>query len=140
MAFYRNFDSKDAIIRYYLQKKTDRFIRDSLIGSESGYSEEYFRKLFEHLSGARELGRLLIDTNLFDLLRMEFDRIYLGKARSEQERLRYYFIAGGICNVYHYWLSSGCRETPAELARELARILGHAREQEAAIPSDPSVP
>lgn len=37
--------------------------------------------------------------------------------------LRNTFIAGGICNVYYYWLVNGCREDPSELADALEQVL-----------------
>ncbi len=123
MAFYRNFDSKDDVIRYYLKKQTDHFLRESHIEEDASFGPVYFRKLIEHLSKTREVGQLLIDTGLFDLLRAEFDRIYTVRARDHRGILRSTFIAGGICNVYYYWLVNGCREAPAELADELERVL-----------------
>lgn len=123
MAFYRNFNSKDDVIRYYLEKQTDQFLRESHITEDAIFGPVYFRKLIEHLSNTREAGQLLIDTGLFDLLRAEFDRIYTVRAKGHREMLRSTFIAGGICNVYYYWLVNGCREAPAELVDELERVL-----------------
>ncbi|MBO4212384.1 MAG: TetR/AcrR family transcriptional regulator [Oscillospiraceae bacterium] len=123
MAFYRNFSGKEQIIQYYLQKQTDRFLLESQIAHETSFGASYFRKLVEHLSQTREIGKLLIDTGLFDLLRAEFDRIYTAKARGKQEKLRSCFLAGGICNVYYHWLSGGCQESPEELAASLERVL-----------------
>ena len=123
MAFYRNFDSKDEVIRYYLEKQTDRFLRESHITEDTSFGPAYFRKLVEHLSHTREAGLLLIETGLFDLLRAEFDRIYTVRARDHRELLRSTFIAGGICNVYYYWLVNGCREAPSELADALEQVL-----------------
>ena len=123
MAFYRNFNSKDEVIRYYLKKQTDRFLRESRIGEDTSFGPAYSRKLVEYLSNTREAGQLLIDTGLFDLLRAEFDRVYIVRAKNQREVLRSTFIAGGICNVYYYWLVNGCRETPSELADDLERVL-----------------
>ena len=123
MAFYRNFNSKDDVIRYYLEKQTDQFLRESHITEDASFGPTYFRKLIEHLSNTREVGQLLIDTGLFDLLRAEFDRIYTVRAKDHREMLRSTFVAGGICNVYYYWLVNGCREAPTELADELEQVL-----------------
>lgn len=123
MAFYRNFDSKDDVIRYYLEKQTDQFLRESHIEEDASFGSVYFRKLIDHLSKTRDVGMLLIKTGLFDLLRAEFDRIYTSKAKNRQGLLRSTFIAGGICNVYHAWLVNGCQETVAELADALEQVL-----------------
>lgn len=123
MAFYRNFDSMDDVIRYYLEKQTDRFLRDSHIEEEKTFGPVYFRKLIEHLSAIRGVGQLLVDAGRFDLLRGEFDRIYTSKAGTHREWLRSTFIAGGICNVYYSWLVNGCRDEPSELADVLEQVL-----------------
>lgn len=123
MAFYRNFDSKDEVIRYYLEKQTDRFLRESHITEDTSFGPAYFRKLVEHLSNTREVGLLLIETGLFDLLRAEFDRIYTSKAKDDREKLRSCFVAGGICNVYYHWLLGGCIDAPEALASSLEHVL-----------------
>lgn len=123
MAFYRNFDSKDDVIRYYLEKQTDEFLRESHIEEDTSFGPAYFRKLIDHLSATRDVGMLLVNTGLFDLLRAEFDRIYTVRAKDHRDMLRSTFIAGGICNVYYCWLVNGCREAPSELADALEQVL-----------------
>ncbi len=123
MSFYRNFNSKEDVMRYYLEKQTDQFHLESHISEDTGFGPAYFHKLVEYLSSIREVGKLLIDTGLFDLLRAEFDRIYTACAKDPRERLRSTFIAGGICNVYYYWLVNGCRETLSELTGNLEQVL-----------------
>ncbi len=123
MSFYRNFGSKNDVMRYYLEKQTDRLLPESEFSEGAGFDPAYFHKLVEYLSDTREVGRLLIETGLFDLLRAEFDRIYIVRARDRREMLRSTFIAGGICNVYYYWLVNGCREAPSDLAAELEQVL-----------------
>ena len=123
MAFYRNFDSKDEVIRYYLEKQTNQFLQESHITEETSFGPAYFRKLVRHLSNTREVGLLLINTGLFDLLRAEFDRIYTVRAKNHRDMLRSTFIAGGICNVYYYWLVNGCREAPSELVADLEQVM-----------------
>ena len=123
MAFYRNFDSKGDVIRYYLEKQTDHFLQESHIEEDTSFGPVYFRKLIDHLSKTRDGGMLLVHTGLFDLLRAEFDRIYTVQAKDHREILRSTFIAGGICNVYYSWLVNGCREAPSELADTLEQVL-----------------
>lgn len=123
MAFYRNFGGKDDIIRYYIDKQADEFVKSSQLEFGTEFSDLYFCRLVDYLSKVREIGLMLIGAGLFDLMREEFDRIYTSLASGTQDRLRYYFIAGGICNVYYYWLVSGCRESPEELADTLKRVL-----------------
>lgn len=46
----------------------------------------------------------------------EFDRIFSSKAKNKQEQYHYYFISGGLYNIYFYWIKTGCKETPKELS------------------------
>lgn len=121
MAFYRNFESKDAVIKYYLDKITDDFISEYAVDFEQDSLAEYYGKLIPHLMGYREIGELLIKADLFDYMRTEFNRAFVRKAKGRQDTIRYYYLAGGICNVYWYWLTNGEKET----GRELAELLLH---------------
>lgn len=123
MAFYRNFESKDQIIRYYIDRQADAFIGGLRPEPGKGFDAVFYRNLVSFLSGARETGLLLIRADLFDLMRSEFDRIYEVSGANIQDRLRFRFIAGGICNVYYYWLVNGCKEAPDDLSETLQRVL-----------------
>ena len=35
---------------------------------------------------------------------------------NKKEEYNYYFVSGGLYNIYYNWLISGCKETPEELA------------------------
>ena len=122
MAFYRNFESKDAMIKYYLDHVTDDFIAAYHADFEKDAPSEYYNKLIPHLVKHREIGELLIKANLFDYLRSEFNRVLVRKAKDTQGIVRYHYVAGGICNVYWYWLTNGCRESAQELAVLLLRV------------------
>ena len=44
---------------------------------------------------------------------------------SNEEHIRYYYeyVKTGMVAIFRLWLENGCRETPAELARILCRLL-----------------
>ena len=68
-------------------------------------------------------GKLICDSNLTYLLKSEFDKILLEIYKTEYSSYKSYFIAGGIFNVYYYWLISGCKESPEELANKMVDLL-----------------
>ena len=58
-------------------------------------------------------------TTMIHHLKDEFDRIFISKAKSENvEPYHYYFLSGGLYNIYYYWIKNGCKETPIELANK----------------------
>lgn len=123
MAFYRNYDSKAQIIKEYLDWITDEFMKTTKIDYSVTEQQEYFELLISHLVDYKEIGMILVKAGLFDFLRDEFNRVYVSKAKSEQEMYSYCFLAGGVCNVYYYWLKNGCRASKQELADILRGVL-----------------
>lgn len=116
MAFYRNFNDKDEIIKYYLDNITDNFIKSSKIIYDSNNFSTYIIKLFTHLENNKDIGILLYKANMIHYLKDEFDRIFLSKANSKNEEYHYAFLSGGLYNIYHYWIKNNCKETPKQLS------------------------
>ena len=123
MAFYRNFESKEAVIRYWLKGVTDRFVMESGISYRDDAPQDYFVTLFTHLARYREVCERLCSAGLSHLLKDEFDRIFLSIHGEEYSDYKSCFHAGGIYNVFLLWLIRGCPETPQELADKLGDIM-----------------
>lgn len=119
MAFYRNFDSKDAIVQYFLQAETDAFVLRTDHHNLIHDPERYLLNLMRHLSEKREIGLLVYRTGLFDLMRAEFDRAYDWRMETPAQQTLFHIIAGGLCNVYYHWLANGCQETAEELTAQI---------------------
>lgn len=116
VTFYRNFISKDEVIKLYLDDITDKFIEQSNIIYDPNNFDKYLITLFNHLMATKEIGTILYKANMIHYIKEEFDRIFSSKASNQKEQYNYYFIAGGLYNIYFYWIKSGCKETPTELA------------------------
>lgn len=116
MSYYRNFNSKDEIIIYILDTITNDFIKKSKIKFTKDNFSDYIEKLFEHLYSYRKLGMLLYKANLIHYVKNIFDKIFVNKSNNINEEYNYYFISGGLYNIYYYWLINGCKESPKELA------------------------
>lgn len=123
MAYYRNFESKDDILRFYLDKITDRFIEETQIDYDTLELSEYITILFTHLERWADFCKLLLKYDLLHFVKNEFDRIFKAKAKNFDEQYTYSFIAGGLFNVFNQWLIRDCKETPAELAQIFKRTL-----------------
>jgi len=116
MAYYRNFKSKDEIIKYYLDMITNEFIKKTNIVYTPQNFKNYLIVLFTHLEEQKEIGIILLKANLLYYIKDEFDKIFRNKSTSIKEKYNYYFISGGLYNVYYYWLTNNCKETPKEVA------------------------
>lgn len=116
ITIYRNFKSKDEIIKYHLDLITNEFIRTKKVNYNPNNFKEYLIVLFTHLKEKEELGILLYKANLIYLIKDEFDKIFYNKAKNIKEQYNYYFISGGLYNIYYNWLINGCKETPKDLA------------------------
>lgn len=116
ITFYRNFNSKDEIVKSYLDTITDEFIKTSKIQYSPNNFKEYIVRLFTHLEKNKKIGILLYKSNIIHFLKDEFDRIFLAKATDKNEKYHYAFISGGLYNLYYYWIKNNFKESPQELA------------------------
>ncbi len=116
ITIYRNFKSKDDIIKYYLNNITDTFIKTSKIIYTPNDFTNYITKLFTHLEKNKDVAILLYQANMIHYLKDEFDRIFLAKAKNSNETYHYAFVSGGLYNLYYYWIKNNFREPPQELA------------------------
>ena len=123
MAFYRNFESKEDVLRYWLKGVTDRFVVESGISYRDNAPRDYFITLFTHLASYREICEALYNAGVSHLLKDEFDRVFLSIHGGEYDDYKSYFHAGCIYNVFLLWLMRGCPETPEELADKLDNIM-----------------
>lgn len=116
ITYYRNFKNKDEIIKYYLDMITNEFIESKKVNYSPKHFKEYLTILFTHLKDKEDIGLLLYKANCIHFIKDEFDKIFFNKAKTLKEKYNYYFISGGLYNIYYYWLINGCKETPEELA------------------------
>lgn len=116
ITIYRNFKSKDEIIKYYLDLITNEFIKTKKVNYNPDNFKEYLIVLFTHLREKKEICDVLYKANLIYLIKDEFDKIFYSKATNIVEQYNYCFISGGLYNVFYNWLIYGCKETPNEIA------------------------
>lgn len=116
ITFYRNFNSKEEVLKCYLDSITDNFIKTSKILYTPDNFQSYIIYLFTHLERYKAIGILLYKSNMVHFLKDEFDRIFLAKAKNSNETYHYAFISGGLYNLYYYWIKNNFKENPQELA------------------------
>lgn len=123
MSFYRNFESKEDILKRWIESVTDTFLTVSEISFKNDSSKDYFVKLFTHMKQHQEICEALYKADLIYLVKEQFDRGFLSIYHDEYDDYKSYFLAGGIYNVFLLWLMNGCAETPEELADRMTDML-----------------
>lgn len=123
VSFYRNFTSKEDIIDKWIKFTTQNFLSISDISYQKDSTLDYFTKLFTHLEKYKTEAMLIYNANLFNLLKNEFDSNLINLHKKEYSNYKSYFLAGGIFNVYYFWLINGCKETPHQVAEKLVDLM-----------------
>jgi len=116
VSFYRNFESKEDILRGHLKRITDDFIKRMNFDFRRDAHTFYITGLFYHLDSNRELLKLLDDNGLIYLVKEEFDRAFQRNVTNEKEKRIAYMASGAYFNLFYYWLKDGFKESPEELA------------------------
>ncbi len=122
MSFYRNFESKEDILKRWVAEITDEFLAASKISYKRDGDREYFIKLFTHMEQYKDICMALRKADLLHIVKEQFDKVFLTVYKNEYHDYKSYFLSGGIYNVFLLWLVNGCRESPSELADNLADI------------------
>lgn len=123
MSFYRNFNSKEDIIKKWIENITNNFLENSYINYKQDNTKDYFTKLFNHLEKYKDYATLIYKANLTHLLKNEFESRILKIYEKEYGIYKSYFLAGGIFNVYYYWLMNECKESPDTIANKLVGFM-----------------
>lgn len=85
--------------------------------------EDYFLKLFSHLEKYKNRSKLIYQANQIHLLKNEFDTVFMKYYKQNYDSYKFYFISGGIFNIYYYWLINDFKESPEKLSHKLVNLL-----------------
>jgi len=116
VSFYRNFNSKEDILKKYTDQLTDEFVKEQTFKYDSTRFKEYIVMLFEHLNKHKEYCKLLYNNNLLYLVKDTFDKYFLKGTTNKKEQFNRIYISGGLFNIFEFWLVNGCQESPRELS------------------------
>jgi len=123
VSFYRNFDSKEEIIRKDLKRITDGYMNRTGVDYMKDDPLLYFENLFQHLQDHKDLGQHLIDTNMLNYLKEEFDRAFVHHGPAKNQIYIDYMMAGACYNLAYYWMITGFQETPRQMAEIITQHL-----------------
>lgn len=115
-SFYRNFDSKEDILRRHTDSITMEFVKTQKIKYDTKHFREYTVMLFEHLENNKNFCLILLNNHLLHIIGDVFDKYFLKNATTYDEQYKQMFASGGFYNIFKFWLMGGCKESPEELS------------------------
>ncbi|HWR23274.1 MAG TPA: TetR/AcrR family transcriptional regulator [Feifaniaceae bacterium] len=128
-SYYRNFDSKEAIIESYMDRQR-REVAHAISFTESFndiFSEEKLVAALEHYLRQRDDLLALYDNGFGTFLQEDTNRfaeLCLGDMpHNSIERYNLYFISGAMFNTTVQWLKGGAIESPRVMARAFLHLL-----------------
>jgi AcrR family transcriptional regulator len=119
VSFYRNFQDKDDVLRYYITSETDKWLsqtNENYITLTRQSIKPYIIWLFEHMYEHRDFFDVLIKIDKMYLLEEEFDRRFFARLSDTANAWEIVYKIGGVYKLFVYWAKNGYQETPQEVA------------------------
>lgn len=116
-SFYRHFQNKDDVLRYYISSETASWLEQTDINCLNAESpQKYIVFLLEHLRTYQDSIDALLRDNKMYLLEEEFDRRFTTTLSKVADPWHIAFIVGGFYKLFCYWAKTGYEKTPQEIA------------------------
>jgi len=124
--FYNNFDSKEDVIEYEVEKNIKEYI--NLLENRNDYTiKEASMVYFTFWLTRKKFLEKLVDNDLLHLIQRQvakyIDEIYkfvpsqkLDQLGEETLKYIYNFYSAGLCSLLNSWAKSGFEESPKELS------------------------
>lgn len=131
VTFYRLFETKEDVIRFYLHGLLSEFSKK--FGPESD-SVKALRILFDNFPIPVPVLTMLVEQGLYTVLYSEFQSVIghffqkyaIEEMTDQMNRMNSYrinFIASTLLNIFMTWVDNGCRESNEELIEIASRQL-----------------
>lgn len=131
VTFYRLFETKEDVIRFYLHGLLSDFSEE--FGPESD-SVKALRILFDSFPIPVSVLKMLMQQGLYTVLYSEFQSVIghffrvngIKEMTDQMKRMNSYrinFIASTLLNIFMTWVDNGCRESKEELIEIASRQL-----------------
>ena len=116
-SFYRNFSSKEDILKQYITRVTDDFICNANIPILEISWGKYIETILRHLYKQRAFVDILIRNNKLYLISDIFDKAIQNRINGRVDYNHALFLSGGLFNIYKFWAQSGYKESPEIIAK-----------------------
>ncbi|MBR2188793.1 MAG: TetR/AcrR family transcriptional regulator [Eubacterium sp.] len=127
VSYYRNFDSKEDIVASLVDTVLEEY--EDGVNKEIGfYCYQHILRSFQFFEAYQEY--------MLDIIRFNYTRILLEKLNRFHERMdgdvpanslqryRIYAYMGALVNTVLFWIGSGKKETPTEMALQFCSMMG----------------
>jgi len=116
LSFYRNYSSKEDILKQYMTRITSSFLNATSANFRTTPRKKFILFLIRHIEQHKEIVSLLIKNDLSYLLKEAFDEAFLRSVEIYHDPYRCYVASGAYFNLIYYWFLNGCKETAEELS------------------------
>ena len=128
MSYYRNFETKDDLIKYYFEEVNYTNIQDYYpYKNVNIWKEDYAFSFFSGLQQIKDdvllidrIGKLSLLLEVFISKNIELAG---DMPASSIDRYWLYYISGASLCAGIEWLKSGCKETPKEMAKSITGFM-----------------
>ena len=121
--FYRNFDSKESVLKYYLDTVIKRFKIPTKFVPHT--DEGYYATLVYILRAVEKNKRIIkrvLDAGLalvaLDYLDEQYERLFTSVGRAPGDYMPYLY-SGAVFNLVRHWILGGCTTTAEEIAEAI---------------------
>lgn len=118
--YYRNFLSKEEIIKFCVQQIMDSYLLEYEMLSDKSF-EMYLKTIFEHFYLYKSKLLLIYHNELsfliLEVLNSFFEQRQSQKLKNMQDQFRLFYHVGGIYNFFILWFSHDMKETPNQLTK-----------------------
>jgi len=130
MSFYRYYQTKDDIVRQYIDDSSQEFIEELKINPIKT-PQVPAAMIFSYFRSNKSRIKIIIEQGLFHLFFESFSKflqesnlVIDSKPKISEENLQYYYqyTSGGILNLIQGWVSGGMKESDEEMALVLRKI------------------
>lgn len=119
MSFYRNYKTKEDILREFVKTEVLSHFRGSDFNFDNYCSRENFVKLFNVMAENKEICVAFYKAGLIRVVHEQLNQDFLSMHNEGYDPYRFLFFTGGVLNIFLAWLANGEKETPEELADRL---------------------
>jgi AcrR family transcriptional regulator len=123
-SYYRNFNSKEDIIKYYFNKIIYEHI-ENIKDNKNISLNAYLVIMFTHFYRYKKELLLIYKNKLFHITLEALNETFstIKKQQAFEEKFRIYYHTGGIYNTFLLWISNEMLETPERMAELSTKIL-----------------
>ena len=116
LSFYRNYSSKEDILKQYLTGITSAFLDSTSVNFRTTSRKEFIVYLLNHMTEHKEIILLLFDNGLSYVVKEGFDEAFTRSIDVYHDPYRCYAASGAYFNLVYYWFLNGCKETPEQIS------------------------